>query len=408
LTAETTDGRRIRMLCKCERDGDLRKDSRLNDFNAVINRLLAADGTARHRKLRLRTYYVVVLDEECGLCEWVQHTDTMRNCLTGAYCMRKQLRHTTELFCPDMHCMTGGDHSTGRAKISDGYVRRRDFIPFTDRQRMQQPFEALQQQHAHNAYLMAEAYRRDILSRFAPCLSLWFDERFGAEPAAWLEARAVFARSAAAWAAVGHVVGLGDRHPDNILVDITVGECVHVDFDCLFDKGTSLRRPEVVPFRLTPHMVEALGISGVDGTFRTALHATLDILRNNKATLLNVLEPFLRDPTVGWTRLGKAQRDDDNTGTTGRKRARDDLPARRTQREDPHKTLATIAGRLSGIYNLPVKPPPGTARDTQSSGSRNPTDLLPLSVAGQVERLIDEASSELNLCRMYIGWMPWL
>jgi Phosphatidylinositol 3- and 4-kinase len=45
------------------------------------------------------------------------------------------------------------------------------------------------------------------------------------------------------------------RHGENILIDTTCGECVHVDFDCLFDKGLTLLRPEIVPFRLTPNMV---------------------------------------------------------------------------------------------------------------------------------------------------------
>ena len=48
---------------------------------------------------------------------------------------------------------------------------------------------------------------------------------------------------------VGHIIGLGDRHGENILIDTVSGECVHVDFDCLFDKGLLLGRPEVVPFR---------------------------------------------------------------------------------------------------------------------------------------------------------------
>lgn len=42
------------------------------------------------------------------------------------------------------------------------------------------------------------------------------------------------------------------------MLDVTNGECVHVDFDCLFDKGLNLARPEVVPFRLTPNMVDAM------------------------------------------------------------------------------------------------------------------------------------------------------
>ena len=49
-------------------------------------------------------------------------------------------------------------------------------------------------------------------------------------------ARTAFAHTAAVWSMVGHVVGLGDRHGENILLDQESGDCVHVDFSCLFDK----------------------------------------------------------------------------------------------------------------------------------------------------------------------------
>ena len=34
-------------------------------------------------------------------------------------------------------------------------------------------------------------------------------------------------------------------------------------------------------------------------------------------------------------------------------------------------------------------------------------DSLPLSVEGQVHRLIEEATAVENLVQMYIGWQPW-
>lgn len=63
-----------------------------------------------------------------------------------------------------------------------------------------------------------------------PLLYWWFVQKFE-DPHAWYEARNLFTSSAAAWSAVGHVIGLGDRHSENILVDTTNGQCVHVDFD---------------------------------------------------------------------------------------------------------------------------------------------------------------------------------
>lgn len=35
---------------------------------------------------------------------------------------------------------------------------------------------------------------------------------------------------------VGYIVGLGDRHGENILIDRTNGDVLHVDFNCLFNK----------------------------------------------------------------------------------------------------------------------------------------------------------------------------
>ena len=92
MTVTASDGKRYHFLCKIERRGDLRKDARVMEFNSMVNRLLAAHGEGRRRKLRLRTYAVVCLNEECGLMEWVPNTSGFRQevppqlrvCVSGA------------------------------------------------------------------------------------------------------------------------------------------------------------------------------------------------------------------------------------------------------------------------------------------------------------------------------------
>ena len=49
----------------------------------------------------------------------------------------------------------------------------------------------------------------------------------------------------------GYVVGLGDRHAQNILIDKSSSELIHIDLGVAFEQGKTLRTPEVVPFRLT-------------------------------------------------------------------------------------------------------------------------------------------------------------
>jgi serine/threonine-protein kinase ATR len=112
-----------------------------------------------------------------------------------------------------------------------------------------------------------------------PVLYWWFVKKWGHDPHQWHEARTRFTLSCAVWSAVGHVIGLGDRHTENILVDTSSGEVVHVDFDCLFDKGLKLARPEVVPFRLTANMVDAMGSVGYEGAFRGGLCEVMGVLR---------------------------------------------------------------------------------------------------------------------------------
>ncbi len=48
-------------------------------------------------------------------------------------------------------------------------------------------------------------------------------------------------------------------------MDINTGDVVHVDFNCLFEKGKKLETPERVPFRLTQNMLDGLGVTGVEG-----------------------------------------------------------------------------------------------------------------------------------------------
>lgn len=50
------------------------------------------------------------------------------------------------------------------------------------------------------------------------------------------EARTAYIRTAAVMSMVGYILGLGDRHGENILIDSKCGDCVHVDFNCLFNR----------------------------------------------------------------------------------------------------------------------------------------------------------------------------
>lgn len=139
-----------------------------------------------------------------------------------------------------------------------------------------------------------------------------------------------------------------------LLILLSIGECVHVDFDCIFDKGLSLARPEIVPFRLTPNMVDAMGPTGIEGIFRMTMDHCMTVMRSHKELLLSVLEPFIRDPTVAWSRSGRAQQSSAKAGG-GHGGSHSSKPGKEytdSENTEAKELLIKINDRLSGIYNL--------------------------------------------------------
>ncbi|XP_067343536.1 serine/threonine-protein kinase SMG1 isoform X2 [Channa argus] len=123
-------------------------------------------------------------------------------------------------------------------------------------------------------------------------------------PSEWWRVTQSYARSTAVMSMVGYIIGLGDRHLDNVLIDMTTGEVVHIDYNVCFEKGKSLRVPEKVPFRMTHNIETALGVTGVEGIFRLSCEQVVQMMRRGRETLLTLLEAFVYDPLVDWTAGG--------------------------------------------------------------------------------------------------------
>ncbi|XVF45588.1 hypothetical protein PTKIN_Ptkin02bG0218200 [Pterospermum kingtungense] len=322
-----SDGIERPFLCKPK--DDLRKDARMMEFTAMINRLLSKYPESRRRKLYIRTFAVIPLTEDCGMVEWVPHTRGLRHILQDIYITHGKF-----------------DRQKTNPQIKRIYDQCQGKIPED------------------------EMLKNKILPMFPPVFHQWFLTTFS-EPAAWFRARVAYAHTTAVWSMVGHIVGLGDRHGENILFDSTTGDCVHVDFSCLFDKGLQLEKPELVPFRLTQNMIDGLGITGYEGIFLRICEITLSVLRTHRETLMSVLETFIHDPLVEWTKSHKSSG---------------------VEVQNPHaqRAISNIQARLQGVV-VGVGAAPS----------------LPLAVEGQARRLIAEAVSHKNLGKMYIWWMPW-
>lgn len=61
------------------------------------------------------------------------------------------------------------------------------------------------------------------MAHFPPVFHNFFLERFP-QPSAWFTARTAYTRSTAVNSMAGAVIGLGDRHLNNVLVDLATAE----------------------------------------------------------------------------------------------------------------------------------------------------------------------------------------
>ena len=66
----------------------------------------------------------------------------------------------------------------------------------------------------------------------------------------WYERRLTYTRSLAVMSMVGYILGLGDRHPSNIMLERTTGNIIHIDFGDCFEVAVHREKfPEKIPFR---------------------------------------------------------------------------------------------------------------------------------------------------------------
>ena len=69
---------------------------------------------------------------------------------------------------------------------------------------------------------------------------------------------------------VGYILGLGDRHPSNLMLDRYTGKILHIDFGDCFEVAMHRDKfPEKIPFRLTRMLVNAMEVSGIEGNYRS-------------------------------------------------------------------------------------------------------------------------------------------
>ena len=239
---------------------DLRQDERCMQLFNLVNTILANDKSTSNKNLDIITYSVFPLSHNTGIIGWVPNCDTLN------------------VLIKESRTMSNTVISAEHRKIFKLYPK----------------FESA------NMLNKIEMFKEAINETQGTEISnmIWIKSK---NCETWLNRRTNYSRSLAVMSIVGYILGLGDRHPSNLMMSRKTGKIIHIDFGDCFEVAMKRDKfPEKVPFRLTRMLVKALEVSGIEGTFRVISEKVMELLRNNNDSLLAILGSFLYDPLISF------------------------------------------------------------------------------------------------------------
>ncbi|KAH7890803.1 hypothetical protein F5I97DRAFT_1975119 [Phlebopus sp. FC_14] len=345
-TCYGSNGQKYKQLFKGGND-DLRQDAVMEQVFDLVNVVLRCDRETKRRDLKVRGYTVLPLAAQAGVLEFVGNTVQLRDWLVAAH-----FRYRPN----DLK------HNEACAQLK--HTRER---------------------HDGNVGAMVNMFKI-ICERTQPVMRHYFTEKHKT-PIAWFAMRLNYTRSVATTSIVGHVLGLGDRHVSNILLDGGTGEVVHIDLGIAFDQGKLLRVPERVPFRMTRDMVDGMGYAGTQGVFQRCAEETLRVLRERSDIIKTVLEVFKHDPLHSWTAS--------------------ELKLKKVQ-DSTNEAPGHISREPSRFDAIGIDLASGSAHEAADRALNSVARKLDksLSVEYTVNELIAEATDIVNLATIYQGWSP--
>lgn len=132
-------------------------------------------------------------------------------------------------------------------------------------------------------------------------------------PECFVMLRRNFVASYATMCAAHWLAGVGDRHLQNTLVHVATGRCLGIDFGHAFGSGIRAAIPELVPFRLTPQILELLRPFTERDLLATIMTHTMQALRDDQGPILACMDIFVHKPVQRSLSIneGEITRNDD-------------------------------------------------------------------------------------------------
>ncbi|KAJ2236038.1 phosphatidylinositol kinase- protein kinase tor1 [Coemansia sp. RSA 485] len=400
-----SDGNKYTFILKGHED--LRQDERVMQLFGLINSLLARDNETARRSLAIERYPVTPLSSNSGLIGFYPNCENIHEIIQNYRDAHHQILNLEQRLA-------------------------QQFSPNWDTLTILQKVESFE-------YALSNTPGNDLQR------AMWYKSP-NAET--WLERRTNYTRSLAVMSIAGYILGLGDRHPSNIMMHIWTGKVVHIDFGDCFELAAHREKfPETVPFRLTRMFIMPMEVSTIEGSFKFTANHTMRVLRANRDSLMAVLEAFVFDPLVSWSFIQENDETANNTKNNGKQQEQQQQrgPKGQTSRNnnqtgfngaDIHMSRWDAATNVSVDVSAVLAGSRPDERGGKSIKFKNEgfedkgwqtgnpkaraivkrihdklmgTDFDPntqLTVAEQIEKLIQQATSSENLAVLYVGWVP--
>lgn len=370
---------------------DLRQDQRIEQLFSVMNIVLSHDTACTHRGLQLRTYQVIPINTRIGLIEWMENTCTLKDFLTGTMTDKEQQSAGRPREAYDKWlCIIANKTEPDIAMYNVAYRK------------------AKRSETVNNFQNVLQLVPRDLLKRafLKMCNG----------PEAYLSLRSHFISSHALLCVSQWILGIGDRHLSNFMINMETGGMIGIDFGHAFGSATQfLPVPELMPFRLTNQFVYLMQPLKESGLIQSIMTHSLRAYRAEPDLLLNTMDVFVKEPSLDWKNFelkqlkkgGTWTKEVDTKEINWYPLQKVNFARRKLEGANP-AAITSEELRLGFEKDPAFQGLQSVALGTKEHNIRAELPAAGLSVEKQVDCLIDQATDPNVLGHVWAGWEPWV
>lgn len=257
---------------------DLRLDKRIQQLFKVMNRIFSNDPSCAKLELKLKTFTIVPVTKKLGLLQWVSNTETLKTIINNELSKLYNINSLDETNKQRISWLNSLVAVTTSAKVDEHKIAlTKDSNTIISNFR------------EHESLIPWDLIRQGLLS-------------LSTTPESFMHLRKQFIHSLAAISICGYIIGLGDRHLENFLLDKNDGGLLAIDFGVSFGQGIGLSIPELMPFRMTRQFLSLMSPEGPQGELRQSMILCLKALRKHKNIILDCCEVFRNEPLLEWVK----------------------------------------------------------------------------------------------------------